>query len=98
MKKEEQYFIELLYDFVLNPNITDRERKIGLMAKNEAESRKYILAVINRVSSSLQQEAIKNGLSNDAFYFYKQLDSIITTLAPIGLNRSSILFNNSYLD
>jgi hypothetical protein len=31
--KEEQQFIELLYNFVLDSNITDRERKIGLMEK-----------------------------------------------------------------
>ena len=98
MEQEEQKFIELLYDFVLNPDITDRERKIGLMAKKDTEKGKYILAVINKVSSSLQQESLKNGLSSNASSFYKQLSPIITKLAPIGLNRGSMLVNNSYLD
>lgn len=98
IKRDEQVFLNLLYDFVLSENITDRERKIGLLAKKDVENGKYLLAVVNKVSSSMQKEAMKNGLSIDASSFYKKLGPIITSIAPIGLNRGSMLVNNSYLD
>lgn len=98
IKQDEQVFLNLLYDFVLSENITDRERKIGLLAKKDVENGKYLLAVVNKVSSSMQKEAMKNGLSIDASSFYKKLGPIITSIAPIGLNRGSMLVNNSYLD
>lgn len=98
MNEEEQKFIETLYNFVLHPNITDREHKIGLMAKKDFEKGKYPLSVINKTSSSLQQEALKNGLSDEASTFYKTLSPIITKLSPIGLNRGNMLFNQNYLD
>ena len=98
MNEEEQKFIETLYNFVLHPNITDRERKIGLMAKKDFEKGKYPLLVINKTSFSLQQEALKNGLSDEASTFYKTLSPIITKLSPIGLNRGNMLFNQNYLD
>ena len=79
-------------------DITDRERKIGLMAKKDFEKGKYPLSVINKTSSSLQQEALKNGLSDEASTFYKTLSPIITKLSPIGLNRGNMLFNQNYLD
>ncbi|WP_371851260.1 hypothetical protein [Companilactobacillus formosensis] len=33
--KEEELVLSDLYDFVLNPNISTSERKIGLMAKKD---------------------------------------------------------------
>lgn len=87
-----------LYNFVLDSNITDRERKIGLIAKKDFEKGKYSLSVINKTSSSLQQEALKNGLSDEVSAAYKTLIPIITKLSPIGLNRGNMMLNQNYLN
>ncbi|EGO2842757.1 bacteriocin immunity protein [Enterococcus faecalis] len=78
--------------------MTDRERKIGLIAKKDFEKGKYSLSVINKTSSSLQQEALKNGLSDEASAVYKTLIPIITKLSPIGLNRGNMMLNQNYLN
>ncbi|RDV40293.1 bacteriocin immunity protein, partial [Lacticaseibacillus paracasei] len=65
-----QEILSALYDFVLNPSITDRERKIGLMAKADMEKGRYNVAVLNQTLISLQREAMKTGLSQDASKFY----------------------------
>ncbi len=40
---DDQTILSNLYDFVLNPDISDRERKIGLMAKADLEKKRYMM-------------------------------------------------------
>lgn len=40
-----------MYNFVLTPDISERERKIGLMAKLDLERGKYTVAVVNQLLS-----------------------------------------------
>lgn len=87
-----------MYNFVLDPQISERERKIGLMAKTDLERNRYTVAVVNKVIISLQLEAMKNGLTPAASDFYHVLEPILNKIAPIGTNRGSILFHSSYLD
>lgn len=39
--------LEIVYDFVLNPDLSDDERKIGLLAKADLERGRYQIAVLN---------------------------------------------------
>lgn len=98
VKKAEQDFLEELYSFVLEPAITDRERKIGLMAKKDLEKGRYSVAVINQLSASFQQEAVSKKLTAEAYKFYKNLNPTLDKIAPIGTNRGAMAVNRSYLD
>lgn len=98
MNAVELEFLNMLYDYCLNPYLTERERKIGLMAKQDLEKGRYSVAVLNQVVSSLQQEAIMHHLTADASIFYKKLNPIMDKLVPIGTNRGSMMINRSYLD
>ena len=95
---DDQTILSNLYDFVLNPDISDRERKIGLMAKADLEKKRYDVAVVNQVIVSLQQEAMKNGLTPIASKFYDDLEPILIKIKPFGTNLGNMLTPNSYLD
>ncbi|WP_375712454.1 bacteriocin immunity protein [Liquorilactobacillus uvarum] len=97
-KIEDQEILSKMYNFVLTPDISERERKIGLMAKLDLERGKYTVAVVNQVIVSLQQEAMKNGLTSSASDFYHILEPILNKIAPLGTNRGSILTHRGYLD
>ncbi|WP_420806350.1 bacteriocin immunity protein [Liquorilactobacillus capillatus] len=97
-KIENQEILSKMYDFVLNPDISERERKIGLMAKKDLEKNRYTVAVVNKVMVSLQREAMTKRLTPAAAAFYHELEPILNKIAPIGTNRGWIMFHNSYLD
>ena len=97
-KITDQDILNKLYDFVLDPDTTARERKIGLMAKTELEKKRYVVAVVNTTMASLQQEAMGNGLTPAAQALYHELDAIMNKIAPIGTNRASVGFQSSYLN
>lgn len=97
-KISNQKILSKFYDFVLDVNISARERKIGLMAKNDLEKGRYNVAVINQTVTSLQQEAMKNGLTPNAIKFYHTIKPLLNQLAPLGTNRGAVQINNSYLD
>ncbi|KAE9557465.1 MULTISPECIES: bacteriocin immunity protein [Companilactobacillus] len=97
-EKEEEILLSELYDFVLNPNISDDERKIGLMAKADLEKGRYTVAVLNQIIVSFQQLDLKNkGLTPDASHFYDVVNPILIKMKPIGTNLGYIGFNSSYL-
>lgn len=102
MKKEkvdDEYVLNLVYDFVLSPGITERERKIGLLAKNDLENKKYVIFVLNKIVASLMQEAVRNkSLSPEADNFYNTINDLLIKNKPFGTNLSSMLIQNSYLD
>jgi len=58
--KKQEDLLELMYDFVLNPNISTNERKIGLLAKTDLEKGRYQIAVLNQIVSSFQMLAVAN--------------------------------------
>ncbi|MCI1633598.1 MAG: bacteriocin immunity protein [Liquorilactobacillus nagelii] len=97
-KITEQEILSKFYDFVLEPTLSERERKIGLMAKNDLERGRYNVAVVNQSIVSLQQEAIKNGLTPRAAEFYHMLESTANEITPWGTNRGAVQVINSYLD
>lgn len=76
-KISDQKILSKFYDFVLDVNISARERKIGLMAKNDLEKERYNVAVINQTVASLQQEAMKNGLTPNATKFYHIIEPLL---------------------
>lgn len=94
----EEDLLNEVYDYCLNPNLTERERKIGLMAKQDLEKKRYAAAVVNKFMSSLQLEAINKGLTKDASDFYRHLSQVMNQIMPIGTNRGSAFLNSSYLD
>ncbi|MCH4172313.1 MAG: bacteriocin immunity protein [Lactobacillus sp.] len=94
----DQDILDLFYDYVLDPTISDRERKIGLMAKADLEKGRYNVAIVNKVLVSLQKEAMKTGLTPAASQFYDVLEPILIKIKPIGTNLGSLLLQNSYLD
>ena len=97
--KEEELVLSDLYDFVLNPNISTSERKIGLMAKKDLEKGRYIVVVLNQIVVSFQQLALRNkGLTTEASQFYDTIYPILIKLKPIGTNLGYIGINNSYLE
>lgn len=96
-KISDQEILDKVYDFVLDPTITARERKIGLMGKADLEKGRYIVAVVNQVIVSLQQEGMKNHLTPVANTFYEALQVILNQITPIGTNRGSMLMRNGYL-
>lgn len=97
--EEEQVLLSELYDFVLNPNISDDERKIGLLAKTDLEKGRYTVAVLNQIIVSFQQLDLRNkGLTPDASHFYDVVNPILIKMKPIGTNLGYIGFNNSYLN
>ncbi|KRK77925.1 hypothetical protein FC67_GL001258 [Companilactobacillus alimentarius DSM 20249] len=97
-KREEQILLSKLYDFVLNPSISDDERRVGLMAKTDLEKGRYTVAVLNQIIVSFQQLDLKNkGLTPSASHFYDVINSALIKLKPIGTNLGYIGFNNSYL-
>ena len=53
----EDGLLDQVFDYCLNANLTERERKIGLMAKQDLEKKRYAVAVVNKFMSSLQLEA-----------------------------------------
>lgn len=87
-----------LYDFVLDPDIKDRERKIGLMAKADMEKGRYNVAVLQQTLVSLQRESMQFGLSRDAGKFYDDFQNIFDRNVPFGTNRGAIGTLSSYLD
>ena len=94
----EDCLLDQVFDYCLNPNLTERERKIGLMAKQDLEKKRYAAAVVNKFMSSLQLEAMRTGLTKDASDFYKHLSQVMNQIMPIGTNRGSAFLNSSYLD
>jgi hypothetical protein len=86
-------------DYVQEPTLTDRERKIGVMAKAELEKKHYSVAVIQRVMASLQHEAMRTqSLTLVANTFYHDLDGILHDIAPIGTNFAAMTIQGGYLD
>lgn len=96
---DEQALLSQLYDFVLEVSITDRERKIGLMAKADLERNRYSIAVLNKLVVSFQMEALRSkGLSPVASKFYDQMYPILIAAKPIGTNLGYIGMHSTYLD
>lgn len=86
-------------DFVQESGITDRERKIGLMAKDELEKKHYSVRVIQRVLISLQHESMNHrNLTPAADAFYRDLSDVFQLIAPIGTNRGALTAQLGYLD
>lgn len=98
LTENETVFLNLLYDFILDPSITERERKIGVYAKQDIESGRYPVGAINQVMATFQQESLKVNLTASASEFYDKLGPILNKIAPLGTNRGSMLVNRSYLD
>lgn len=98
-KIKNEDILNIIYDFVLDPNITERERKVGLMAKADLENGKYPVAVLNRIVASFNLEAVKQkSLSHDAEEFYTKMHSILVKIMPIGTNLGVITAQRGYLD
>ncbi|MFU0836473.1 MAG: Gar-IM [Lactiplantibacillus plantarum] len=96
---DEQALLSQLVDFVLDPNLTDRELKIGLMAKADLEHHRYSIAVLNKLVVSFQMEALRNkGLSKAASNFYDQIYPILVAAKPMGTNLGYIGMHSTYLD
>ena len=51
---------------LLEDNLRDKERQIGLLAKNDLEKGRYTLAVLTQLRASLQREALNMPLSPQA--------------------------------
>lgn len=102
MKKQnidDEYVLNLVYDFVLNSDITDNERKIGYKAKLDLEHKRYVFFVLNKLVVSFQREAVTNGnLSKKASEFYSQINDLLVNNKPIGTNLGSFVIQSSYLD
>lgn len=94
-----EYTLDLLYDFILEPDISERERKIGYLAKTDLEHKKYLAFVLNKTCASLQQEAIKNrSLSKKANIFYKEIMTMLIKNKPFGTNLGSLIMQVGYLN
>lgn len=90
--------LEIVYDFVLNPDLSDDERKIGLLAKADLERGRYQIAVLNQIIASFQILAVeKKGLSSEADKFYKKIYALLIKDKPIGTNIGYMGINGSYL-
>jgi len=97
-KLDDQDLIEKVYDYVLDPAISKREREIGLLAKNDLEKGRYSIAVLNQIVASLQQEAVTSkGLSENASKFYHVMSELLVKTAPFGTNLGTMPFHQSYL-
>lgn len=100
-KKKEinvQDIISLLCDFILDTSITDRERRIAIMAKADLEANKYPVAILNKVIVSFQMEAMKSGLSTSASKLYDKIYPVLITSKPFGTNLGYIGMHSTYLD
>ncbi|MDE3316242.1 Gar-IM [Lacticaseibacillus zeae] len=95
---DKEKVLSAYYDFVLDPNITDRERKIGLLAKGDIERGRYFVAVLNQTLISFQREAMRTGLTKDASKFYDFLEPILNRNVPFGTNRGAYGTLSGYLD
>lgn len=103
MKKDQitdnEEVLNLIYDFILETDISERERKIGYMAKADLEHKKYLVFVLNKICASLQQEAVRNrGLSKKADIFYKKINDLLVKNKPFGTNVGSFMMQVGYLD
>ncbi|KRK12844.1 hypothetical protein FD51_GL002434 [Lacticaseibacillus zeae DSM 20178 = KCTC 3804] len=87
-----------LYDFVLDPDIKDHERKFGLMAKADMEKGRYNVAVLQQTLISLQRESMQFGLSRDAGKLYDDFQALYDQNLPFGTNRGALGTLSSYLD
>lgn len=83
----DQEFLEILYNYALNPNIKDRERKIVQLGRKELENKVYSLSVANRMVASFQREAISSRLSKDTSVLYNSLKDYISKNIPLGTPR-----------
>lgn len=83
----DQEFLEILYNYALNPNIKDRERKIVQLGRKELENKVYSLSVANRMVASFQREAISSRLSKDTSVLYNSLKDYIIKNIPLGTPR-----------
>lgn len=100
-KKKEinvQDIISLLCDFILDTSITDRERRIAIMAKADLEANKYPIAILNKVIVSFQMEAMKSGLSTSASKLYDKIYPVLIASKPFGTNLGYIGMHSTYLD
>ncbi|KRM54571.1 hypothetical protein [Lacticaseibacillus sharpeae] len=97
-KPTDEEILNLYYDYVLTEGLTDRERKIGLLAKAELEQNHYSVAVVNRTMASLRLEALKTGLTPAAEKFFVQLSDILNVITPIFTTRGKAMMQNGYLD
>lgn len=84
LNADEQKFLSEIYNFILDPELTDRERKIGTLAKKDIKKGNNISDIANRLTVSFQHEASKNGLTKDAFAFDKAIQNLTVKFAPIG--------------
>ncbi|MFC4651755.1 bacteriocin immunity protein [Lactococcus nasutitermitis] len=87
-----------LYELALPSSISERERKIVMLAKSDIDRKKYLVAIVNKLQVSLQKESMANGLTPAVSEFYKQLGTLLDKIAPLGTNRGSILLTQGYLD
>jgi len=94
-----EYTLNLLYDFILEKDISERERKIGYMAKNDLEHKKYLVFVLNKTCVSLQKEAIRDKtLSKKAEKLYIEMKNLLIKNKPFGTNLGSLVIQVGYLD
>lgn len=98
ISKEAQELLTEVYDFILEDSLRDKERQIGLLAKNDLEKGRYTIAVLTQLRASLQREALNMPLSPQALFFYKRLAPRINKMAPLGTNRGNMMVGRSYLD
>ncbi|KRN99404.1 bacteriocin immunity protein [Companilactobacillus kimchiensis] len=97
--KKQEDLLELMYDFVLNPNISTNERKIGLLAKTDLEKGRYQIAVLNQIVSSFQMLAVANkGLTPESGAFYKKIYAFLVKNKSFGTNIGYVGAQASYLD
>ena len=96
---DEAELLSNIYDFVLDESITERERRIGLLAKADLEAKRYPVAVLNKIVVSFQMEALnKKGLSPVASKFYDQIEPLLVAVKPFGTNIGFVGMHCSYLD
>lgn len=95
---EELHLLNAIYDFILDTTISEKERKIGTLAKIDLENGAYLPAVLNKLSVSFQKEAIQSKLSPSASNLYKEIQQLQDKVTPLGTNRGTILFTQGYLD
>ena len=86
-----------LYDFVLDPDIKDRERRIELMAKADMEKGRYNVAVLHQTLVSLQRESMRFGLSRNVGKFYDDFQVLYDRNLPFGTNCGVLETLISYL-
>jgi len=83
----DQDFLAILYNFVLNPDVKERERLFALAAKRHLEKKAYSITVASLLAGSLQQEAMRNKLSPEASALYQALLDFVNKYAPLGTPR-----------